>query len=126
MLVDDDATSLRVLSDLLSKQFQIYEACGVNEALRCLDEDTVDLICSDYNMPDRTGLELLERLYKSNQKFPFILMSGMEEPFVVNSVKFYGGTFCDKTNPDLLTIIRNMAVRSTIFRYILSKTFLKL
>lgn len=109
LLVEDDATLLRLLSDLLSKQFQIYEAGGVNEALRCLDKNTVDLICSDYNMPDGTGLELLEHLYRRGQKFPFILMSGMEETFVINSVRFYGGTFCNKTDPDLLATIRKMA-----------------
>lgn len=109
LLVEDDATLLKFLSDLLSKQFQIYEASGVNKALRCLDENTVDLICSDYNMPDGTGLELLEHLYRRDQKFPFILMSGTEESFVVNSVRFYGGTYCNKTDPDLLTTFKEMA-----------------
>lgn len=108
LIVEDDATFLRILSDTLSKQFQIYEARGVNDALHNLEKNKVDLICSDYNMLDGTGLDLLRQLNKSGQKIPFILMSGIEDSFVVNSVRNYGGIFCDKADPDLISTIGNM------------------
>lgn len=45
LIVEDDTTLLKLLADVLSKQFQIYEACKVKEALHNLEENTVDLIC---------------------------------------------------------------------------------
>lgn len=109
LIVEDDVTFLGLLSHVLRNQFEIYEACGVNEALKLLENISVDLICSDYNMPGGTGLELLEQLHRSGKKIPFILMSGTEDSFVIHSVKFYGGTFCNKTDSDLLTTIRKKA-----------------
>jgi len=61
-------------------------------------------------MPGGTGLELLEQLHRSGKKISFILMSGTEDSFVVHSVKFYGGTFCNKTDSDLLTTIRKKQI----------------
>ena len=37
LLVDDDAAFLKILSSLLQRDFQVYEAMGVEEALKaCL------------------------------------------------------------------------------------------
>lgn len=108
LIVEDNVTFLEILSHALRHQFEIYEAGGVQESLKILENIAVDLICSDYNMPDGTGLELLKRLHRSGKKIPFILMSGSEDSFVIRSVRFYGGIFCNKTDPDLLITIRNM------------------
>ena len=67
LIVEDDVTFLGLLSHVLRNQFEIYEACGVNEALKLLENISVDLICSDYNMPGGTGLELLEQLHRSGR-----------------------------------------------------------
>jgi len=88
LIVEDDVTFLGLLSHVLRNQFEIYEACGVNEALKLLENISVDLISSDYNMPSGTGLELLEQF----------------------NPKFYGGTFCNKTDSDLLTTIRKKQI----------------
>lgn len=108
LIVEDDAAFLRILSDALSKQFQIYDARGVNDALHNLEKNKVDLICSDYNMLDGTGLDLLRQLNKSGQKIPFILMSGIEDSFVVNSVRSYGAAFCCKADGRLIAKIQAM------------------
>ena len=48
---------------LLQRDFQVYEATGVEEALKTLGVVQIHAICSDFNMKDGTGIELLERLY---------------------------------------------------------------
>lgn len=58
--VDDNKDFLKILYSALINQFQIYEACSVDEALKILADMSVDLVCSDYNLLDSTGLELLE------------------------------------------------------------------
>lgn len=80
LIVEDDTTMLKLLADVLSKQFQIYEACKVKEALHNLEENTVDLISSDYNLPDGTGLELLEQLCRNGKSIPFLRMAYLEFP----------------------------------------------
>lgn len=109
LLIDDDTHYRSLLANVLHKKFEIYMAGSVKEALHNLEENTVDLICSDYNLPDGTGLELLEQLCRNGKSIPFLLMSGIEDSFVVNCVKFYGGEFCSKTDPDLLSTIKRLA-----------------
>jgi DNA-binding NtrC family response regulator len=109
LVVDDNSDFLSKLSEVLSKQFQIYEAGGVNEALKLLEAVSVDLICSDYNMQDGTGLDILEILHRENKKIPFLLMSGMTNLFMMKCIDFYGITFCDKTDPELISTIVKMA-----------------
>lgn len=62
LLVDDDANFRHLFAELLNKEFETYEAFGVCDALKMLETITVDLICSDYNMRDGTGLDLLQVL----------------------------------------------------------------
>ena len=50
LLVDDDETFRYALSELLSKEFEVLKSSGVKDALEKLKKDSVDLICSDYNM----------------------------------------------------------------------------
>ena len=62
LVVDDDRDFLQLLSSVLQQDFQVYEAAGVAEALKILDSVPVHAICSDFNMRDGTGLELLEKI----------------------------------------------------------------
>ena len=62
LLIDDDRDFLQLLSSVLQQDFQVYEAEGVAEALKILDSVPVHAICSDFNMRDGTGLELLEKI----------------------------------------------------------------
>ena len=39
LLVDDDAAFLKILSSLLQRDFQVYEAMGVEEALKTLENN---------------------------------------------------------------------------------------
>lgn len=65
LLIDDDRDFLQVLASSLKKDFRVYVAMGVTEAQKILDTIPVDAICSDFNMRDGTGLDLLEKLYDS-------------------------------------------------------------
>ena len=54
------------------------------------------MICSDYAMPDGTGLELLEFLRQKKCSMLFILMSAMREEHIVMEAKLYGAVFMEK------------------------------
>ena len=110
LLVDDDRDFLQLLSSVLQQDFQVYEAAGVAEALKILDSVPVHAICSDFNMRDGTGLELLEKLHHGNVKIPFLLMSGDDDCRLVDITKRYGAAFCCKTDFDLLEKIKEMGM----------------
>ena len=110
LLVDDDTAFLQLLSSVLQQDFQVYEATGVEEALKTLDTVPVHAICSDFNMRDGTGLELLERLYHENIKIPFLLMSGDNDRRLAETAERYGAAFCCKTDFDLLEKIKEMGM----------------
>ena len=62
LVVDDNTEYLQTLSSVLSSDFDTIKATGVEEALTILKSITVDAICSDFNMKDGTGVDLLEKI----------------------------------------------------------------
>jgi DNA-binding NtrC family response regulator len=108
LLVDDNMDFLRLLSSKLKEDFQVYEASGVSEAMNILEIAQVDAICSDFNMRDGTGLELLEKLYLAKRKIPFLLMSGNDDSRLAAITESYGAVFCCKTDLELLKKIKNI------------------
>lgn len=79
---------------------------GVKEALDILQAVTVDAICSDFNMKDGTGLDLLEKIRHKGLRTPFLLMSGDDSRTLEQKAKLYYGGFCCKTDFDLIRKIK--------------------
>ena len=106
LLVDDNTEYLQFLSSVLSSDFNTIKATGVKDALDILQAITVDAICSDFNMKDGTGLDLLEDIRQRGISVPFLLMSGNDDYLLVQQTKLYGGVFCCKTDYDLIAKIK--------------------
>ena len=79
LVVDDFATMRKIIKNVL-KQINIenvLEAENGKHALTVLKNDTVDLIISDWIMPEMTGIEFL-RACKADEtikKIPFIMVT---------------------------------------------------
>ncbi len=108
LVVDDNTEYLQILSSVLSGEFDTIEATGVKDALDTLQAITVDAICSDFNMKDGTGLDLLETIRQKGLKMPFLLMSGDDSRTLEQIAKLYYGDFCCKTDSDLVKKIRGL------------------
>ena len=108
LVVDDNTEYLQFLSSVLSGDFDTITATGVKDALNLLQAITVDAICSDFNMKDGTGLDLLEDIRQQGISAPFLLMSGNDDCLLEKQTKFYGGIFCCKTDCDLITKIKSL------------------
>ena len=108
LVVDDNTEYLQVLSNVLSNDFDTIKATGVKDALDILQAITVDAICSDYNMKDGTGLELLEDIRQKGITVPFLLMSGDDDCLLEQKAKLCGGVFCSKTDCDLIGKIKEL------------------
>lgn len=108
LVVDDNTEYLQVLSNVLSNDFDTIKATGVKDALDILQAITVDAICSDYNMKDGTGLELLEDIRQKGITVPFLLMSGDDDCLLEQKAKLCGGVFCSKVDYDLIEKIKSI------------------
>ena len=81
VLVVDDFESIRkVIAETLKRHgYNTVEAKNGNDALGILEkkECSIDLILSDYNMPEMNGFDLLKKVKTSValKKYPFILLT---------------------------------------------------
>ena len=108
LIVDDDIEFLQLLFSILEKQFEVYTATGVKAAIQVLNTSVIDAVCSDFNMRDGTGLDILKQLRRNQSEIPFLLMSGADDPNLVRNAQSYGATFVNKADSTLLEKIRNL------------------
>jgi PAS domain S-box-containing protein len=76
--VDDDAGFLKVARQCLEIQgpFKVEVASSVKEAVEEMTDKTFDVIVSDYQMPEKDGLEFLKELRDNGNDVPFIIFTG--------------------------------------------------
>lgn len=106
LIVDDNLDYLCLLVSIFEKYFEVYEASGVKEALHMLEDKEIDAICSDFNMRDGTGLDLLKEIRQKGLVVPFLIMSGDDDRMFEKAAKYYGGLFCCKTDYDFTAKVK--------------------
>lgn len=80
LIVDDDKTYRQGMAIALrAMDRMILEARDYNEAIEVILTKKVDLICTDYNMPSGTGLDLIKFLGDKKLKIPVIVFSVEDE-----------------------------------------------
>jgi len=70
LLVDDDEAFLEISKQILQQEnnYQIDTATSVDQATQKLKTKTFDVVVSDYEMPQKTGLDLLTHIKKNTPK----------------------------------------------------------
>jgi len=95
LYVDDEPDLLLVGKLFLERlgDFQVSTVTGAREAIRYLDQNPVDVIISDYQMPGMDGLSFLRALKEDGNNIPFILFTGRGREEVVITALNYGADF---------------------------------
>jgi two-component system, NtrC family, response regulator HydG len=77
LLVEDDPDTARFISSVLEKRggYQVEHAPSPPAALPRLDAERWDLIITDIEMPDMTGIELLETVRSKAPKLPVAVIT---------------------------------------------------
>lgn len=108
LLVEDSDFARMVAEEYLKEmEHTVYEAVDGMAALEQLKElNKVDLIISDWEMPEMDGLEFLKNVRK-DEKFkdiPFIILSAMEDQSKVDEASQAGATdyIVKPMDPDIL------------------------
>ncbi len=79
LVVDDFQTMRRIVMNLMRQLgfTNMIEAADGELAWEVLENDSIDLIVSDWNMPNMTGMELLKKVRASEEykNIPFIMVT---------------------------------------------------
>ena len=77
LIIDDDASLRKTLSDILSLQgYETAAAPNGAEGLKSLEEIPVDLVLIDLGLPDIPGIEILKRLKADHPLIEAIILTG--------------------------------------------------
>lgn len=94
LLVEDEAFALRLAVSVLNQigVKQVVTAKSGTEALTILGQPTskFDLIISDWQMPEMTGLNLLKKVRETWPEMPFIMLTGKTSGDFVLAAKDQG------------------------------------
>ena len=84
--MDDEEEILEMLDiSLADRGFAVSVATSASEALKKIRSEHFDLVISDINMPDMSGLELLRAVRIKGNELPFILITGLPDFSIVES-----------------------------------------
>jgi two-component system response regulator HupR/HoxA len=79
LVVDDEHPVLITAAALLSEDFRVLTASDATAALRLLERNTVDVLCTDFNMPGRNGIQLLREATVRQPHMSGVLVTGHAE-----------------------------------------------
>jgi two-component system response regulator HydG len=80
LLVDDDAASRSTLETILKRDgHDVFTAEGGPAALEVFAEQPLDVVVTDLQMPEMSGVELMQRLHERDKQLPVIIVTGFAD-----------------------------------------------
>ena len=127
VIVDDEEMVLTSLSSFLSleTEYQVKTFLSGKEALEFIKSNPVDLVISDYLMPEMDGLTFLAEVKKMKPEVPRIVLTGYADKEnaikAINDVGLFQYIEKPWDNSDLLIILRNGLERNNLMRRLQEK-----
>jgi DNA-binding NtrC family response regulator len=112
-IVDDEEMVLTSLRSFLTLEtdYNILTFESPVKALEKIKADTVNLVISDYLMPEMNGIEFLSKVREVKPQIPRIILTGYADKEnaikAINTVGLYQYIEKPWNNDDLLIILRN-------------------
>jgi DNA-binding NtrC family response regulator len=112
LYLDDDGEWLSLVETYLEHEQDCLSVRGVNNAevaLDVLNTTPIDVVLSDFEMPDINGIDFLDQVRTDHPNIPFILYTGHESDELANEVISRGATeyMQKKSDPAHLSILAN-------------------
>lgn len=95
LIVEDKSEFRKIYGDRLRFDgYDVKDAADGKEALKVLEENSVDLIITDINMPNMDGYELIQavRANESTKDIPILVMSVFDQGEHVEKARALGAT----------------------------------
>lgn len=115
LILDDEQLVRDELSEfLVDPNFQIFKAGSPTEAFQIMDRNEVHIAIVDINLPEMSGLEVLEKVKKEYPDIEVIMISGYSEmDSVIHSMRLGASDFF--TKPFRLRDVENAIERTKKF-----------
>ena len=129
ILVDDEDMVLTSLSSLLQleTEYDVQTFTSAKEALEYADKNDIDLVISDYLMPEMDGITFLGHVRNVKPDVPRIILTGYADKEnaikAINEVGLFQYIEKPWENDDLLIIIRNGLEKKMLLKKLNEKVF---
>lgn len=115
LAVDDSRSTLEVLKrNLMPEGYEVYTCERVAEALPLMEEFDIDLVITDYRMPQATGMELIKHVRDNHPNTEIMMITGYPSiPGAVEAIKDGAGEYLAKpfTTEELLSAVGRIVDR---------------
>lgn len=117
LLIDDDEMIILLLSSTLKKHgYKVYSATNGNLGIKKLKKHSdIDLIITDYDMPEMSGIEVL-KFIKANYSLPVVMLTSFNDiPLIIKSMQLGACDYIEKPiySEELLNCIENTLIDYT-------------
>jgi PAS domain S-box-containing protein len=102
----------------INTNFEFDSACCVYEAFKKLSTKHYDIVISDYEMPQKNGLEFLKELREQKNDIPFIIFTGRgREDVAVNALNLGADRYLNKNgSPEAVYVELTHAIEDIVDR----------
>jgi len=122
VIVDDEEMVLTSLSSFLKleTEYTVKTFISVNEALEYIRNSDIDLVISDYLMPEMDGISFLAQVRDIKPQVPRIILTGYADKEnaikAINDVGLFQYIEKPWDNDDLLIVLRNGLDRQKLLK----------
>ena len=127
VIVDDEEMVLTSLKSFLNLEsnYQVRTFTSGEEALKFIKKNNVDLVISDYLMPEMDGITFLAKVREVKPEVPRIILTGYADKEnaikAINDVGLFQYIEKPWDNDDLLIIIRNGVEKQMLMKKLQEK-----
>src|SRR5215217_5413552 len=115
LVVDDEPDVVKSVKDLLRLDYKVLGATKVEEGMKLMEENEVDVVMTDQRMPETTGVEFLKHIRGPHPEATRLLFTGYADIRAVIDAINQGNVYRYITKPwdpdELQTIIREACER---------------
>ena len=106
LVVDDNPAFLELIQLVFVKDpsFIISTTTNATEILSLLQKQSIDVIITDYKMPDMDGITLAEQVRKHGYKYPIILLTSYTHELIEQKALDAGISLCLEKQGDIFQL----------------------
>ena len=89
LIIDDDPITLELIKGMLTEEpVKTFTAPCFDDGYKIFSEYPIDIVFSDFNLPDKSGIDVLDKFNKQRREIPIILMTANpKDDFLLKALK---------------------------------------